>query len=51
MTTTWELWQYERRSEATGVLLNGKMIKEFPTKTAAKDYCGRRGITYTEDRY
>ena len=46
MFTYYEVRQYEHRSEHTGALIGGKTIRKFKTITAAKDYCGKRGIEY-----
>lgn len=42
--THYEVRRYERRSEHTGALLNGKTVKSFRKITQAKAYCRRWGI-------
>lgn len=46
MFTHYEVRKYDRRSEHTGALIGGKTIRKFKKISQAKDYCGRKGITY-----
>ena len=45
METFYVVMSYERRSEHTGALLNGKKLKRAKTLKQAEAYCRRVGIT------